>query len=268
MRIRQAARAADDGYRSGLVPGIKLADDARRLADELAFASGRLSALATEPPGLYAEVASGPDVEEALWLAMLIACLGPLEEEDPFATIRAIRVPWSAGVLPSLEDAAVGPRGAGDAAGLARTLAAYRSWAERAGSQAAGYAGEPRWTPQRRFERAFERLGLPGLPRAARFDLLVTLSWLGRVDAQPDSLHVLDDQASVAAKRVFGIGDPLLIDRRARELATAAEVPLAALDLALHNWGRPPDAPRVTLGVGAPTPDAASRERARAALEA
>jgi hypothetical protein len=79
LRIRPAAGRSDDGYRCPLVPGLKLGDDARRLADELAFASGRLAALATDPQGLYAEVAAEPDLEEAAWLALLIAYVGPLD---------------------------------------------------------------------------------------------------------------------------------------------------------------------------------------------
>ena len=39
-----------------------------------------------------------------------------------------------------------------------------------------------------------------------------------------------------AAKRVFAIGDPLLLERRAGALARAAGVPVEALDLALANW--------------------------------
>jgi len=54
----------------------------------------------------------------------------------------------------------------------------------------------------------------------------------------------------VAAKRVFGIGDPFLLERRAADLAEACQVPLEALDLALFNWGRPEDA-RATLGAQA-----------------
>ena len=50
----------------------------------------------------------------------------------------------------------------------------------------------------------------------------------------------------MAAKRVFGIGDPLLLDRRAATLAEAASVPLEALDLALANWASPQ---RATLGI-------------------
>ncbi len=43
---------------------------------------------------------------------------------------------------------------------------------------------------------------------------------------------------TVGAKRALGIGDPLLLDRRAVELAAACGLPLAALDLGLHNWER------------------------------
>ena len=268
MRIRQLARAADDGYRSALVPGVKRGDDARRLAEEIAVATARLDVLATAPPGLYAEVASELDVEEALWLAFLIAYLGPLEHEEPFAGIRAVRAPWAGGALPSVDGAAAGPRGSYEPAHGSRTLAAYRAWAQRAGSQAAAYAGEHHWTPERRFERAFERLALPGLHRAARFDLLASLSRLGRIDARASSLHLGDDEATIAAKRVFGIGDPLLIDRRARALVEACEVPLEALDLALYNWGRAPEDSRITMGAGRLHPDESVRERTLSALDA
>jgi hypothetical protein len=54
----------------------------------------------------------------------------------------------------------------------------------------------------------------------------------------------------VGAKRAFGIGDPLLLDRRASELARACGVPLEALDLGLHNWQH---GERATLGL---VPDA------------
>ena len=44
-------RAADDGFQSDLVPGVRASQDAERLAEEIAFASGRLLALAADPPG-------------------------------------------------------------------------------------------------------------------------------------------------------------------------------------------------------------------------
>ena len=56
VRVRQLSQAADDGYRSELVTGLKATADAERLASELAFASARLAELAADPPGLYADV--------------------------------------------------------------------------------------------------------------------------------------------------------------------------------------------------------------------
>jgi hypothetical protein len=47
-----------------------------------------------------------------------------------------------------------------------------------------------------------------------------------------------NDPVTLAAKRVLGIGDTLLLERRAAELAAACELPLAALDLGLFNWER------------------------------
>ena len=66
-----------------------------------------------------------------------------------------------------------------------RTLVAYRAWAERSGSQATAIAGDAAWTPQRRFARAYERLGLPGLQRGARYDLLATLGAAGLFALRP-----------------------------------------------------------------------------------
>jgi hypothetical protein len=248
LRVRQVAREQEDGYRSQLIPGVKASAAAERLAEEIAFANARLALLADDPPGLYAEIAAaGPAVagsaerEEALWLAFLIAYLGPLEGEDPFAGVRAARTSWASGESPPLDDVPLGPRTAHDPARGDATLVAYRAWAERVGAQDAAFAGEAVWSPERRFARAFERLALPGLHRAARFDLLVTLGALGLHDVHAGSLQLGGaDDTTVAAKRVFGIADTLLLDRRASELAVAGEVPLAALDLALWNWNRPP----------------------------
>jgi hypothetical protein len=270
VRIRQAARRADDGYREPLVPGLRVAEDARRLAVELGFAAARLEELATAPPGLYAEVASSPDAEEATWLAFLLAYLSPLEGETAFDAVESARTTWASGEPPALEVVATGPRSAHDPARGGATIVAYRRWSERAGSQAAAFTGETHWNGARRFERAFERLALPGLHRAARFDLLITLGRTGRYDLRAASLVLggapSDDDTAVAAKRVFGIADPLLIDRRAAALAEACEVPFEALDLALYNWQRGEDG-RATLGAGAAArADAARGERAAAAL--
>jgi len=264
VRVRHVARELDDGFRSRLVPGLKASGDAERLARELAFATARLDALASDPPGLYAEVAAGAaagEREEATWLAFLIAYLGPLEDDDPFAGVRTARVGWASGQLPALEEAQLGPRSVHEPGRGAATLAAYRAWAERAGSQAAAFEGEAAWTPARRFGRLFERLALPGLGRDARFDLLVTLGALGVYELTADALHFGgSEETTVAAKRVFGIGDTLLLERRAADLAAACELPLAALDLGLWNWSRTVRDPRATLGfAGEPDADAEAR---------
>jgi hypothetical protein len=267
VKVRRVARAADDGYRSELVPGLRSTEDALRLAEEIGFAAGRIEELGAAPRGLYEEAAMEGDRDEALWLALLIALVGPLDGDDPFATIRAVRVPWAGGEIPALEGAELGPRsGVHNGAEGERALAAYRAWAERAGGQEGALRGDASWTPERRFERAYERLGtLRGFGRPARFDLLVTLGRLGLLDARAASLHLGDsDDASLAARRVFGIADKFLLERRSGTLAEEADVPLEALDLALANFGS--DRGRATQGASPDAADAAATERAAAAL--
>ncbi len=109
---------------------------------------------------------------------------------------------------------------------------AYRHWALHAGSQVQGLVGEESWTPQRRFERAFERLALPGFGRMGRFELLVTLGRLGLYELQADSLHLAvgrgpgpEDLTTIAAKRVLAVGDPIYLERRASAFAQELDVP-------------------------------------------
>ncbi|HWF24144.1 MAG TPA: hypothetical protein VG275_01755 [Solirubrobacteraceae bacterium] len=280
VQVRRLARGADDGFHSSLVPGLKSSEDAERLAEELAFAAGRLTRLESDPPGLYAEVAGAGDagrtagdldlhgdLEERTWLAFLIAYLSPIDGDDPFAGIRAAWTPWSTGEEPDLADVPLGPRTAHDPARGTRTLDAYRAWAGRAGSQAAAFGGDPAWSAERRFARAFERLALPSLHRDARFDLLVTLGRVGVYDLRAGSLQFGgENEPTLAAKRALGIGDTLLLERRAAELAAAVELPLEALDLGLYNWGR---GVRCTMGLepGAePEPDAVDSVRAALGL--
>jgi hypothetical protein len=265
MQVRRLARGADDGFRSKLVQGVKSSQDAERLAEEFAFAAARLARLEDDPPGCYAEVAASGDLEEGTWLAFLIAYLCPVDGEDPFAGIRAARTPWSTGEPPAVDGVPLGPRTAHDPARGTRTIDAYRAWAARAGSQASAFGGEQAWTPERRFARAFERLALPGLHRDARFDLLVTLGRLGVYDLRAGSLQFGgSNETTLAAKRALGIGDTLLLERRAAELAEAAALPLEALDLGLHNWGA---GKRCTMGLEpAAEPDAAALESTRSAL--
>jgi hypothetical protein len=265
LRVRQLERAPDDGYRSGLVPGMRASLDAERLAEEIGFAAGRLKRLSENPPGLYAEAAGDGDPEECAWLAFLIAYLCPLDDGDPFAAIREARTTWASREPPALEAVEVGPRTAHDPDRGQRTIIAYRAWAERAGSQVEAFTGEPSWSAERRFARAFERLALPGLHRDARFDLLVTLGRLGVFELRAGALELGgSDEVTAAAKRALGIGEKLLLERRAIALAGACAVPLEALDVALYNWGR---AERVTLGMGPESePDPEARATARAAL--
>jgi hypothetical protein len=266
LTVRRLSREAEDGFRSPFAPGLRSGADAERLANEMAFSATRLAQLTADPPGLYAEVAdsAGP-IEERTWLAFLIAFLGPLDDERPFAAIEQARTSWSSGEPPRLVEVQTGPRTAYDAARGLQTIDAYRAWAQRAGSQAAGITGEPGWTPERRFARTFERLALPGLHRGARFELL---SSLGRLGVYPVTAGELglggNDTVTVAAKRILGIGDPMLLERRAAELAEACGVPLDALDLALFNWER---GTRTTMGMDPDDePDAAVLATVEAAL--
>jgi hypothetical protein len=198
---RKLARAADDGYRNPLVPGLRATADAERLAIALTRAAERL-----EFPGPHPEVAEEPDIERATWLAFL----------------RAL------GADAELTDA------------QQRTADAYRAFTERAGSQQAAVTGEPSWTPERRFGRVFERLALPGFNRAARYAFLTTLGAADRYPLTADAVHFVEDDATtLAAKRALVSGDRLLLERRARELADAAELPIAALDRGLADWGTP-----------------------------
>ena len=81
-------------------------------------------------------------------------------------------------------------------------------------------------------------MALPGFHRDARFDLLVTLGRLGLYDLRPGALQLGgENEVTVAAKRILGIGDPLLLERRALELADACAIPLEALDARFLQLG-------------------------------
>jgi hypothetical protein len=272
VRVHREQRSEDDGYRCELVPGLHSSADARRLVDEIGFASGRLLTLTAAPPSLYAEARDCEDIEQATWICFLAAYLSPLQGEQPFVGIRqALLSSWGSGSVPDIEEVPLGPRSSHDPARGGETLLAYRRFVENAGSQETAFTGEPSWTPQRRFERLFERLALPGLGRVGRYDLLITLGRLGLYELRADSLHLVtrsapsaSDPTPQAAKRVFGIGDPIHVERRAGALAQALSTPIEALDLALANWA---SEERVTLGFPSDTRDVHAVERAEAALE-
>jgi len=278
LRVRREQRAVSDGYDSPLLPGVRASEDARRLAQELAFANGRLLALAAEPPGLYGELRAlaRSDLGRACWGCFLLVYLSPLPEqagEDPFASVRAaltLDAAGGGGGLPDPDELACGPRSSHESGRGAETLEAYRQWAARGGEEV--FAGDAAWTPERRFQRAIERIALPGFGRAGRYELLVVLGRLGIYDLRADSLALtsargaggVDELTVQGAKRVFAIGDPLLLERRAGALAHAADVPVEALDLALANWAA---GERATLGFPAhATVDGATLARAHDAL--
>jgi hypothetical protein len=265
LKVRHEGRATEDGYHSELVPGLRASADAVRLAQEIEFSGARLAALAVQPPGLYADASAlglAGEIERATWICMLIAYLGPSEQDDPFAAIRAVlAVASGPDSLPPdlgerLDASETGPRGSHQPGSGSATIEAYVHWLARNGgaehTQAAAFAGDPSWTAERRFARLSERLALPGFSRAGRYELLVTLGRLGLYELRADTLILAgpgiqgaEDATTVAAKRVFGIGDPILLERRATALAQAAEVPVEALDLGLANWQGPE---RATMG--------------------
>jgi hypothetical protein len=220
---RRVARAADDGYRNALAPGLRATADARRLAAALTEAAARLT-----PPGPYPELAEEPDLEQASWLAFLLALAGP-ESPELQRALAAARPRYEDGTPEDLP------------AEARRTAEAYRAWAGRAGSQEAAFTGDPGWSPERRFARVFERLSLPGFGRPRRFDLLTALGAAGRYELASGELFLggEDDATTLAAKRLLVSGDRLLLERRARELATACGLPLAAFDRGLAAWGSP-----------------------------
>lgn len=222
----------DDGFSSDLVPGLRSGDDAGRLASELAFATARLRELEQDPPGVYGEVATAGDPVAAAQLCFLLAYLSPLEDaEDPFAAVRAARDGAPLDGLPR------GPRGVAHPG----TPAAWERFG--GGDLLGALRGDPSWEGPRRFERLFERLALPGLARAPRYELLVLLGRLGVLDVRPWSLELSaaapDDVVLVSAKRVFGFGELLEVTRRVRALSEATGVPVAAFDLGLRNFGGP-----------------------------
>src|SRR3954469_13651698 len=114
---RKLARAADDGYRNPLVPGLKATGDAQRLAITLTNAEQRL-----EPPGPYPLLAEIEDLEHATWIAFMLALAPELRD-----TIEELQPTPDEADLPESK---------------ARTVTAYRAWVERAGSQVAAFTGE------------------------------------------------------------------------------------------------------------------------------
>lgn len=221
---RQLARAADDGYRNPLAPGLKATADAERLAWALYAATARLV-----PPGPYPVLATMEDADDALWLAFLLALVGPDAPERQAALAEARPAVSDEGVIATLTPHEQ------------PTAVAYRAWAARSGSARIAFAGDTSWSPERRFGRLFERLALPGFGRAQRFELLIAVGAAGHFALQADGLRIGNDEDATthAAKRLLVSGDRMLLERRVRELASACAVPIAALDRGLALWGAP-----------------------------
>jgi len=241
VRVRHLARGAEDGYRSPLLPGLKSSEDAERLAEEITFATTRL--------WLMEQVAAGATVESVPGAWREIAAPGELD----------------ARTLAAFQHVLDGPRGL-KSGNRDDAIAGFEAWAARTGSYAQAFTGETSWTPERRFERIFERLGgVRGLDRDTRYELLTLLGRLGVYELRGGKLFLSgENEATWAAKRALGIGDPLLLERRAAELAQACGMPLEALDLALHNWG---SGDRITDGLPDDAgPDQGLLEQAQDAL--
>jgi hypothetical protein len=271
VRISRDERAVADGYSSSLVPGIRASADAIRLAGEIAFSSARVALLRTQPPGPYrkARELASSDPERASALCFLIAYISPSEGERPFDAIVAAADEFPER-SPELEGLELGPRSSHEPRSGTRTLDAFRHASEQAGGAHGLFCGDEAWTAQRRFERIFERLALPGLRRTARFELLLLLGALGIYELEPDSLHLgaergalVNDPTMLAAKRVFAIGDAITLERRSAALAAQAGVAIGVLDLALWNFLA---RQRATLGFGADLRDEDAHSRAREAL--
>lgn len=260
LRVRHVERAPDDGYDHELVQGLRASTDAARLADELAFSEARLAELTADPPGLYAEAArAGGD--EGCELLFLVAYLGPGRGPDAFAAIEQAR---ATGEL----DVPLGPRTSHDPARGSATRDGWQAWTARHGGRHAALLGDAAWEPERRFARVFERLTVPGLGRGARFEILLSAGAVGMVPATAGTMGFSADGGDpvvAAAKRVFGIGDAITLERRAHDLAVAAGVPVGALDLALFNWAAAGEEQRATMGARTAA-DPARRAQIAAAL--
>ena len=242
VRVKRLARGVEDGFRSPLVPGLKSSHEAERLAEEIAFASWRLAlmeqvatggAVAASIPEVWCEIAASGDPEARSWVAFRLVLDGPRGLES------------------------------GDRDSV---LAGFEAWGARSGSLAEAFGGDSSWTPERRFERDYERLGgVRGLGRDIRYELLTLLGRLGVYQLRPDRLFLSgENEPTWAAKRALGIGDPLLLERRAADLARACEAPLESLDLAFHNWG---SGDRIDDGLAADVSDGElALDHARSAL--
>ena len=74
-------------------------------------------------------------------------------------------------------------------------------------------------------------------------------------------MHFVEDDATVlAAKRALVSGDRMLLERRAKDFAEAADLPIAALDRGFAVWGTPGEHVDLTVD---PAPGVAAALRYR-----
>ena len=149
-----------------------------------------------------------------------------------------------------LAELPAGPVGDADAA-LAELVAElggpvdeFAAWAARHEGALAGLTHGVGGSPESRFDRAFERLSIPGFGRRLRIELLIRAKALGILPGvEAWTLRLGDASATdpvlLAAKRIFAIGDPLLISRRLRALLDELAVSPACADRALELWQEP-----------------------------
>ena len=180
-----------------------------------------------EPPGPYEEVATEPDVERAAWLALLLALAGPGDPERQAAVLAA------APALGAVPDALAAAR-AHDL--RLRDLGGARRLAGGGPDRRARLVAAAPLRP-----RLSSASPCPASRARRASSCSSTLGASGRFALVPDQLELgaEGDPATTAAKRILQSGDRMLLERRARDLAAACEVPLAALDRALALWGDP-----------------------------
>lgn len=242
-------RAADDGFTSALLPGVRSSQTALQLARELTAAEARLSVYGTADAGAWTTVTDLAGEPHRAFVAALVvavaspdgpagsastaaAALAALQSADP--SLTALDAIADAPELAQVLEA--GPRGPRAHDASAAALAVPAQLAQRSGgSLEAALAGEAGWTSERRFARLLDRLALRGLPRAVRYDLLVGLGRSGVLPIRAEALHLGADQVTDAAKRIFAVAETALLERRAAALVDATGVTFDALELALWN---------------------------------
>ena len=161
-------------------------------------------------------------------LARVPARARPARAHELHEAIVASRPSWASDEAPEI--AGADPR----------TIPAYRAWAGAPARRPRRFLGEPTWSPERRFGRAFERLALPGFAARPATSCWSRSAPPGPHDLAADALHIgkLDDATILAAKRLLVSGDAMLLERRAAELAKAAGIRLGALDRGARGVGR------------------------------